>query len=58
VVAWQACVGKASSVAENIEIESSHLGLVWHPDVLRIVADRLAQRRGKWKPWRDARLAA
>jgi pimeloyl-ACP methyl ester carboxylesterase len=58
VVAWQACVGKASAVAENIEVESSHLGLVWHPDVLRIVADRLAQPRGKWKPWRDARLAA
>ena len=58
VVAWQACVGKRSAVAENIEVESSHLGLVWHPDVLRIVADRLAQRRGKWKPWRDEMLAA
>ena len=58
VVAWQACVGKASRLAENIEVESSHLGLVWHSDVLRIVADRLAQRRGKWKPWRDVPLAA
>ena len=58
VVAWQACVGKASRLAENIEVESSHLGLVWHYDVLRIVADRLAQRRGEWKPWRDAPLAA
>jgi len=58
VVAWQACVAKVSPNAENIEVESSHLGLVWHPDVLRIVADRLAQRRGKWKPWRDTRLAA
>ena len=58
VVAWQACVGKASRLAENIEVESSHLGLVWHYDVLRIVADRLAQPRGKWKPWRDAPLAA
>jgi len=58
VVAWQACVGKASPLAENIEVESSHLGLVWHPEVLRIVADRLAQPRGKWKPWRAADLAA
>ena len=58
VVAWQACVGKTSPLAENIEVESSHLGLIWHPDVLRIVADRLAQRPGKWRPWRDAQLAA
>ena len=57
VVAWQACIGRPSPTAENIEVESSHLGLIWHPDVLRIVADRLAQRRGRWKPWRDA-LAA
>ena len=57
VVAWQACIAEASPLAENIEVDSSHLGLIWHPDVRRIVADRLAQRRGKWKPWRDA-LAA
>ena len=43
---------------ENIEVESSHLGLVWHPDVLRIVGDRLAQRRNRWKPWADDRARA
>jgi len=53
VVAWQACIAEASPLAENIEVDSSHLGLVWHPDVLRIVADRLAQRRRKWKPWKS-----
>ena len=58
VVAWRACVGKPSPLAENIEVESSHHGLVWHPDVLRIVADRLAQARGGWRPWRDAKFAA
>ena len=51
VVAWQACVGKPGPHSENIEVESSHLGLVWHPDVLRIVGDRLAQRPGHWQPW-------
>ena len=51
VVAWQACVGEPSPRAENIEVDSSHLGLVWHPDVFRIVADRLAQRPGRWRPW-------
>jgi pimeloyl-ACP methyl ester carboxylesterase len=58
VVAWQACVGKPSPIAENIEVESSHLGLIWHPDVLRIVTDRLAQRPGGWRPFREAELAA
>jgi pimeloyl-ACP methyl ester carboxylesterase len=58
VVAWQACVAKPSPLAENVEVESSHLGLIWHPDVLRIVADRLAQPPGDWRPWRDAQLAA
>ena len=53
VVGWQACVLDAGAHAENIEVDSSHLGLVWHPDVLRIVADRLAQRRRKWKPWKS-----
>ena len=58
VVAWQACVARPSPLAQNIEIDSSHLGLIWHPDVLRIVADRLAQPRGQWKPWRDLERAA
>lgn len=51
VVAWQACVNARSPCAENVEVDSSHLGLVWHPDVFRIVADRLAQRPGRWRPW-------
>lgn len=51
VVAWQACVGDACQHTENVEVTSSHLGLVWHPEVFRIVADRLAQPRGQWAPW-------
>jgi pimeloyl-ACP methyl ester carboxylesterase len=50
VVAWQACIGKPGPQSENIEVESSHLGLVWHPDVLRVVGDRLAQPPGNWRP--------
>ena len=51
VVAWKACVGDAYANSENIEVASSHLGLVWHPEVFRIVADRLAQPRGQWAPF-------
>lgn len=58
VVAWQACLGKPGPQSENLEVESSHLGLVWHPDVLRIVGDRLAQRPGRWKPYVHATTLA
>jgi alpha-beta hydrolase superfamily lysophospholipase len=53
VVAWEACVAGPGPLAENIEVDSSHLGLVWHPDVLRIVADRLGQREGTWRAWSE-----
>lgn len=55
VVAWEACVGVPGPLAENIEVDSSHIGLVWHPDVLKIIADRLGQRKGQWTAWRDTR---
>jgi pimeloyl-ACP methyl ester carboxylesterase len=61
VVAWEACRLTPGPLAENIEVDSSHLGLVWHPDVLRVVADRLGQVEGKWTayvipPARHSRL--
>jgi hypothetical protein len=45
---------KPGPIAENVEVESSHLGLVWHPEVLRVIADRLAQPRGGWRPWKES----
>jgi hypothetical protein len=51
VVAWKACIARRGAFTENIEVNSSHLGLVWHPDVMSIVANRLAQREGGWTPW-------
>jgi pimeloyl-ACP methyl ester carboxylesterase len=49
VVPWQACRATQGPCIENIEVESSHLGLVWHPRVLAIVAERLAQPPGRWR---------
>lgn len=37
---------------ECIEIGGSHVGLPWNPDAIRIVADRLSQPEGGWKPYR------
>jgi hypothetical protein len=45
VVAWAACRIAAGELAENVEVNSSHLGLVWHPQVLKVIAERL--RRDK-----------
>jgi pimeloyl-ACP methyl ester carboxylesterase len=56
IVAWRACRIPRAPHAQNIEVRSSHLGLVWNAQVMRIVADRLAQAPGDWKPWRDPAL--
>lgn len=59
VVAWQACQERGDHAqAESVEVEASHIGLVWHPKVCRVVADRLAQPEGQWRPYREARAAA
>ena len=46
VVAWQTCrhCEEDAKMAQDIEVRSSHIGMVWNPEVLRIVADRLAQQ--------------
>ena len=58
VVCWQGCIERRSPLAESVEVTASHLGMVTHPEVLRVVADRLAQPEGLWKRWRRKRLAA
>lgn len=59
IVAWQACLqrGAAGSI-ENIEVSGSHCGLCWNRDVLSIVADRLAQPEGRWRPYCTAPAVA
>lgn len=44
IVAWQACVdGSNVPHVENVEIEGSHCGMGWNPEVLAQVAARLAR---------------
>ena len=52
VVAWQACVQSPGRQRENIEIEGSHCGMAWNPEVLAVVADRLRQPAGEWRRYR------
>ncbi|WP_058554270.1 alpha/beta fold hydrolase [Thiohalocapsa sp. ML1] len=52
IVAWAQSREPDGPQAENIEVESSHLGLGVHPLTLYAVADRLAQPLGQWQPFR------
>lgn len=52
VVAWQACLDLRSPRAENIAVIGSHFGYGHNPAVVWAVADRLAQPRGAWAPFR------
>lgn len=58
VVPWRASLEEAGPLAENIEVESSHLGLVVNPLVLYVIADRLAQPQGEWRPFERTGLKA
>lgn len=47
---WQSCLNPATPLSENIEVSSSHLGMIWHKDTLSIILDRMTQS-GPWKPY-------
>lgn len=59
IVSWRGCIEKKGQRSESVEVGASHLGMVSHPEVLRIVANRLAQPEGQWRPLRRSeRLGA
>lgn len=49
IVPWRCCVEADAPHAENVEVESSHFGLVHHPAALYAVTDRLAQPEDGWR---------
>ncbi|WKB52479.1 esterase/lipase family protein [Eleftheria terrae] len=55
VVAWQSCVEADGPRCESIEVsDASHIGLVWNARVWQVVADRLSQPEGQWRPYAAA----
>ena len=59
VVAWQSCRHpRRRAGVQDIEISGSHIGMGWNPAALRIVADRLAQPPGQWRPFADESVPA
>lgn len=51
IVAWPCCVQEAGPLAESIEVAASHIGMGLNPAAWYAVADRLAQREGRWRPF-------
>jgi pimeloyl-ACP methyl ester carboxylesterase len=54
IVAWQSCVEVAGPTRENIGIRASHCGIGHHPAALVVIANRLAQPEGQWRPYAAA----
>jgi len=52
VVDWRTCLQEEGPISENVAVHASHLGMGLDPAVLWIVADRLAQPRDGWRPFR------
>lgn len=53
IVCWKGCLERTSATAENVEVNASHLGMGTHAKALAVVADRLAQPEGRWRPYRS-----
>lgn len=56
IVPWRGCTvdERADPPAENVEVVSSHVGMVANPLVLTVLVDRLRQDPADWRPftWR------
>ena len=58
IVHWQSCLEQAGPERENVEVACSHTGMGFHPRVLEVLADRLAQPEGAWRPYRSGTASA
>ena len=51
VVAWRCSIEPQSERTESIEVPASHAGMAVNPIVVRLIAQRLAQPEGEWRPY-------
>ncbi len=52
IVRWHTCIDTMGPLHENVQVYGSHCGLGHNSSVLLVVADRLAQPEGEWKPFK------
>ncbi len=57
IVAWQSCLEVEGAARENIEVRGTHSTMPRNPSAWRIIADRLAQAEGGWRPYGAPREA-
>jgi pimeloyl-ACP methyl ester carboxylesterase len=55
ILAWQSCLEAEGPQRENIEIQGPHSTMTRNPAAWRVIADRLAQPEGEWRPYATAR---
>ena len=51
IASWQVCIEKEAAHTDNVEIVASHIGMGFNPAVFYVLADRLAQAEGAWRPF-------
>jgi pimeloyl-ACP methyl ester carboxylesterase len=51
IVSWRACLDDVGPLSENVAVIGSHVGLGHNPVALWVIADRLAQPEGSWRPF-------
>jgi pimeloyl-ACP methyl ester carboxylesterase len=51
IVAWQCCLQKRGALSESIEVTASHIGMGLNPAAWFVLADRLSQHEGEWRPF-------
>ena len=51
IVAWECCLSDPAPLTENVEVRATHLGYGHEMQTLRVIADRLAQPEGAWRPY-------
>jgi pimeloyl-ACP methyl ester carboxylesterase len=56
IVHWSHCIDAQGPLRENIEVNSSHIGLGVNPAAIAAISDRLARPEGEWKPFKAPAL--
>lgn len=51
VTDWKMCLEDEAPLSENVRVRGSHCGMVINPMVFHVIADRLGQAEGNWRPF-------
>ena len=57
IVSWRSCLDDEGPRSENVAVIGSHVGLGHNPAALWVIADRLSQPEGSWRPFVPPRAA-